>query len=127
MIYNKDYLHFSAIDDRGYITVKIINGTFKYFFSNPKDYFYLPLEDKAIHKSIASFVDKNYRKQATASTCYEKFSGEFLPVYSLENDCFLQVLKEDYKSKTGVIKPSVLNDENIYSYVLDIIKFMKNK
>ena len=48
-------------------------------------------------------------------------------MYSLENDCFLQVLREDYKSKTGVIKPSVLKDENIYSYVLDIIKFMKNK
>ena len=127
MIYNKDYLHFSAIDDRGYITVKIINGTFKYFFPNSKDYYYLPLEDKAIHKSIASFVDKNYRKQASASTCYEKFSGEFLPVYSLDNDCFPQVLREDYKSKTGVIKPSVLKDENIYSYVLDIIKFMKNK
>lgn len=36
-----------------------------------KDYYYLPVEDRAIHKSLASFVPKEYRKKATFDTCYE--------------------------------------------------------
>ena len=54
-------------------------GELKYFFPEYKEYYYLPLEDCAIHKSVASGVDKAHRKQATASTCYIKKQGCFLP------------------------------------------------
>ena len=63
------------------LSVKLYDGTLKYFFENYKDYFYLPEEDIAVHKDVAASVDKAYRKQATASTCYTKKSSIFLPQY----------------------------------------------
>lgn len=69
-------------------TLKLILSAYamelKYFYSNYKDYFYLPTEDTAIHKSVASYVDKEFRKKATKDTCYIKQSGFFLPAYSSE-------------------------------------------
>lgn len=58
----------------------IFSGELKYFYPNPADYYYLPLEDCAMHKSVASFVEKEYRKKATAATCYTKKTGAFLPL-----------------------------------------------
>ena len=54
-------------------------GTLKYYYPDWKDYYYLPVEDTAIHKKVASFVDPHYRKQATKDTCYTKADGVFLP------------------------------------------------
>jgi hypothetical protein len=36
------------------------------------------MEDQAIHKSVASFVDSAYRTKARASNCYIKKSGWFV-------------------------------------------------
>jgi len=58
----------------------VYSGELKYFYPNPADYYYLPLEDCAMHKSVASFVEKEYRKKATAATCYTKKTGTFLPL-----------------------------------------------
>lgn len=51
----------------------------KYFYPNYKDYYYLPDEDRSIHKSVAFYVDKNYRTRAKAANCYSKKTGIFLP------------------------------------------------
>lgn len=59
--------------------VPVFCGTLKYFFEDYKNYYYLPMEDCAMHKSIAQFVDKEYRKKATKETCYQKKKGHFLP------------------------------------------------
>ena len=66
------------------VFLPIFSGELKYFYPNPADYYYLPLEDCAMHKSVASFVEKEYRKKATAATCYTKKSGAFLP-FSVRN------------------------------------------
>lgn len=55
------------------------SGTLKYFFQDYKNYYYLPAEDQAIHKSVAAYMDKKNRWPAKASTCYIKKSGNFLP------------------------------------------------
>jgi len=62
------------------VLLPIYSGELKYFYPNPADYYYLPLEDCAMHKSVASFVEKEYRKKATAATCYTKKAGAFLPL-----------------------------------------------
>ncbi|MDE7210716.1 MAG: hypothetical protein K2O03_04635, partial [Lachnospiraceae bacterium] len=59
--------------------VPALFGTFKYFFEDYKEYYYLPLEDCAMHKSVAQFVEKEYRRKATKETCYQKKAGCFLP------------------------------------------------
>lgn len=50
-----------------------------YFFKNYQDYYYLPMEDMAIHKSVAQYVDSHHKQKAKASTCYQKMRGLFMP------------------------------------------------
>lgn len=61
------------------LTIHGFDGILKYFYPNPKDYYYLPLEDTAIHKSLAAFVDKDFRQKATKENCYTKKNSCFLP------------------------------------------------
>lgn len=64
------------------LSLPLYHGTLKYFFPDHKDYYYLPQEDTAIHKSVAQFVDASCREKATASNCYTKKQGIFLPSLS---------------------------------------------
>lgn len=70
----------SLQENIGKLALPVFQGTLKFFFSPAKDYFYLPLEDTAIHKSVAQFVEPAYRQKATAATCYTKKTGVFYPV-----------------------------------------------
>lgn len=84
----------------------IFKGTLKFFYPNYKDYFYLPLEDTAIHKSVASFVDKDHKKKATADTCYTKKDGVFLPIFgsiSAFMEHSIPIFYESYYHKQGWI------------------------
>ena len=71
-------------------------GELKYFYDNYKDYYYLPLEDTAIHKSVASFVDKEYRQKAKRENCYQRKEGIFYPIW---HDCSAPLFRKDYKEK----------------------------
>ncbi|MDO4296795.1 MAG: ribonuclease H-like domain-containing protein [bacterium] len=64
------------------LSLSLFEGTLKYFYPDYKNYYYLPAEDRAIHKSVGEFVDKSARKRATAQTGYQKASGLFLPQLS---------------------------------------------
>jgi len=83
--------------DKEYFGMQIsgISKNLKHFFKDYKNYYYLPLEDTAIHKSVASFVDKQYREPAKASTCYCRKKGFYLPQYTA---LFEPVFKEDYSA-----------------------------
>ncbi len=64
--------------DRIFLTVPRFQGELKYFLPDYSDYFYLPAEDMAIHKSVAAYVDKDFREKATARTAYVRREGTFL-------------------------------------------------
>lgn len=87
--------YFSAKGNEGVIKVPIFEGELKYFYANHKDYYYLPAEDIALHKSVADFVDKEHREQATASNCYTRKSSIYLPQWEPLVKPFF---KKDYKS-----------------------------
>lgn len=80
----------------GKLKLPLLSGTLKYFYKDYKNYYYLPLEDEAIHKSIASYVDSSCRKKAKASNCYKRITGFFLRAYGSPN---LSQFKTDYESK----------------------------
>lgn len=67
----------SIRENRVSICISGIKGCMKHYFSNYKDYFYLPLEDLAIHKSVGLYVDPSCRQKAKADTCYTKKEGLF--------------------------------------------------
>ncbi len=60
-------------------TFPLYCGTLKFFFPDYENYYYLPAEDTAVHKSVAEYVDRKHRKKATAATCYIKKESTFLP------------------------------------------------
>ena len=86
------------------IKVPIFVEEMKTFFANYKDYYYLPKEDIAIHRSISSGVDKDYRIPATAATCYMRKTSYFLPQW---DEIFLPLFVRQYKDKRGFFE---LND-----------------
>ena len=88
--------HFRGEGHEGVLIVPIYEEELKYFYANYKNYYYLPTEDMAIHKSIASFVDKDYRQQATAANCYTRKLSHYLPQWTTLTEPFF---KREYKSK----------------------------
>ena len=93
---NLDGCYFKLEGDEGTLRVPLYEAELKYFYSNHKDYYYLPKEDMAIHKSIATFVDKAYREQAKPETCYTKKEGQYLLEWDLT---FAPFFKTDYSDK----------------------------
>ncbi len=78
------------------LKIPIFEEELKYFYSNYNDYYYLPAEDVALHKSVAGFVDKDYRVHATAATCYTRKFSTYLPQWDI---LFKPFFKRDYQSK----------------------------
>lgn len=62
------------------LKIPLRTGELRYYFPNYKDYYYLPAEDTAVHKSVAVYVDPKFRVKAKPENCYTKKSGLFLPV-----------------------------------------------
>jgi len=81
--------------------VELYDGELKYFYPNFKEYFYLPLEDTAVHKSVGEFVDKSARVRATAKTCYTKKRGLFLPQFE---PLWEPALKREYKDALSFVE-----------------------
>lgn len=59
-----------AEEDRVHITVPVSDGKTRFYYNDPENYYYLPMEDRAIHKSLAGFVDSSHRQRATKANCY---------------------------------------------------------
>lgn len=94
--YRKGAYYLTVHRNIGKLSVQIFTDELKYFFPNYKDYYYLPIEDESIHKSVAFCVDKNFRTQATAANCYTKKSGRFLPQ---PTEQIKPHFKQNYKDK----------------------------
>ncbi|WP_395018819.1 ribonuclease H-like domain-containing protein [Robinsoniella peoriensis] len=102
------------------IQIPGFTGTLKYFFRDYKNYYYLPAEDTAMHKSVASFIDKAYRVPAKAATCFQKKSGSFLPQAA---ELYVPAFKENYSDPVTYFEctPEFLeNTENLLTYIQNL-------
>lgn len=89
-----DRVNMELSNNRLRFRVELYQGELKFFYPNFKDYFYLPLEDTAVHKSVGEFVDKSARVRATAKTCYTRRNGLFIPQFE---PLWEPALKRQYK------------------------------
>ena len=96
---SKDF-HLDGSGNRLSCTVALTEKELKHFYPDYQNYYYLPAEDTAIHKSIGEFVDRSARKKATPSTCYVRRSGVFLP---LTCPAETSVLRQSYRDKQAYI------------------------
>ncbi len=80
----KNGIYLNAIDTVGTLYIPITNDTLKHYLSDYKNYYYLPLEDTAIHKSIATYVDSEHKVKANKKNCYLRKESRFIPCYAQE-------------------------------------------
>lgn len=59
--------------------VPIVSGSLKLPLPDVENYYYLPEEDRVVHKDVACFVDKSRRRKASKKNCFLKKEGRFLP------------------------------------------------
>lgn len=123
----REGFYLSMQGTRGRLRIPAYMGELKFFYEDYKNYYYLPLEDTAIHKSVAEYVDKDYRQRAKANNCYNRKSSVFLPQFSRKiSPCF----QKDYKDKNFYFEASTENLEHtmvMKEYLWDILSFlMKN-
>lgn len=105
-------------------SISLTEGELKYFYPDYKDYYYLPQEDTAVHKSLGEFVDRSARKKATAATCYTKTSGLFLPQ---PRPMWTPVFKKAYKEKQTYVRycPELFHSpDNANLYLRSVLKLL---
>jgi hypothetical protein len=79
----------------------VTDGELCHFYSDYRNYFYLPAEDRAIHKSVAAYVDAANREKATKENCYSKRKGYFIPYF---NETPYPCFKRHYNDKESYIE-----------------------
>lgn len=111
-----------AAENRLTLSIRLYEGTLKYYYPNYKDYYYLIYEDTAIHKSVGEYVDRDAKIRATKETCYTKKSGTFLPQ---PEPFWTPDFKNTCKDKSGFFEfcPDCFSDtETLNHYVRRIMK-----
>lgn len=121
-----DSFYFSMNDRLCKIRVLIRTDELKFFYPDYKNYYYLPKEDCAIHKSVAFYVDKDYRTQARAATCYSKKTGCFLPEYE---EIICPYFKAEYHDRILYFEADgefLSDSEKLKSYGLHVLDIIRN-
>ena len=111
-----------AVKNRLALSIRLYEGTLKYFYPNYKEYYYLIYEDTAIHKSVGEYVDRDAKVKATRETCYTKKSGTFLPQ---PEPFWTPDFKNSCKDKTCYFEfcPDCFSDsETLNRYVRKLLK-----
>lgn len=86
--------------------IPAVSEELKLFYPDYKNYFYLPAEDSAVHKSVGSFVNSSYRVKCKADNCYTRHTLEYLPLAGElgKNDVFpFRIFKRFYSDKYGYV------------------------
>ena len=121
-----DY-YFTAYENSFKMKIDMYTGGLKYFYKEYKDYYYLPNEDMAIHKSVAFYVDKNFKTKAKAANCYSKKTGNFIPQPKESIEPYFKI---EYNDKTTYIELTddfMFDKDKIKIYVLDTICYLMTK
>lgn len=122
--FGSNIFYFYAVEDTAFFRIKMYEQELKYFYSDYKDYYYLPKEDISVHKSVAFFVDKDFKTKAKAANCYGKKTGRFLPQF---DEIVSPYFKADYHDKTLYFEltEEFSNDTAlIKKYILHIISHL---
>ena len=134
-------IHLHIKENTLFLKIPILSLEAKYFYPNYKEYYYLPMEDRAIHKSVASFVEKEYREKAKKENCYMRKNDSFysFPLPSgrkerkecLENCCELNLFYEHYGENQAYLLcscPELKEEAGRRAYIKSLLKlFLKEK
>ncbi len=111
---SRDGCYCTLSGERITLKIPIYNGKLRYYYANYKDYYYLPELDQAIHKSIAAYVDKSHRIQATQENCYTGKVGTFLPEWDTFRSPFFLKNRKD-KTAWFEFLPEMKKDKSFFA------------
>lgn len=134
-----DGIHLHMKGDTLFLKIPIQSLEAKYFYSDYKNYYYLPMEDRAIHKSVASFVEKEFREKAKKENCYSRKTDTFYPLplsssrkerkECLENCCNLNLFYQNYGGDTAYLLcscPELKDEAGRRAYIKSLLRlFLK--
>ena len=106
------------------IRIPLLYDELKKYYSNYKDYYYLPLEDMCILKSIGGSVDSNYRENAKKETCYIKYRGFFIPNIYPNTPGF----KKSFDSKITYTEyvPDQIDINYLKEYAMELVEYLNS-
>lgn len=116
-----DFIYINAYENSALLSIDIYEGELKYFYDNYRDYYYLPDEDRAVHKSLAIYVDKEYRVKARPSNSYTKKRGLYAPQF---HPIISPSFKKEYNDKITFVDihtDFLLQEHNLTDYVNHIL------
>lgn len=120
--YKNPWIYLTGQQDMFSLQIFGKHDTLKYFFPDFKNYYYLPEEDIALHKSVAAYVDKAHREPAKAATCYNKKKGFYLPQFE---ELIRPVFKTDYHDKQLYFSCNdkfLQDSDSLYKYTCHLIE-----
>lgn len=103
------------------IKVPLFEGTLKYYVDDYTNYYYLPLEDSIVHKSIAGAMDKDYRLRATKDNCYIKKTALFLPQFQSDWTPVFRLERKDKNAYLECTDERLQDSEFIQEYTNHIL------
>lgn len=124
--FGNDIVHFTSYGSHASLNIHIYEGELKYFYDNYKDYYYLPSEDTAVHKSVALYVDKDYRQKAKPSTCYTRKQGIFAPQYEPLITPYFKTSHQDKLTFLEIHTDFLLQEKNLQQYVAHMMRHLIN-
>lgn len=118
----------SASEHQAVLHIPLCRQELKFFYSNYKDYYYLPEEDMAVHKSVAFYVDKHYRTKAKAANCYSRHTGCFVPQFEELLEPFFKIDYADHTTWIEATDEFCQDIENLTLYAKHLLaQFLKKK
>lgn len=110
--------------NRASLTMPTEVNHLKLYFDTPSDYYYLPNEDYAVHKSIGKFVSKDHRIKATKETCYVKKEDFFLPGYR-HFELPLNLYYKQTKDPVGYFSVQDLVESDLFNtYIAKLLRLL---
>ena len=124
---NKESVFLCIEQNHGILRLPVTKAKLNFYYSNYRDYYYLPAENMAVHKSVGQFVDRKYRQKATPDTAYVAKESDFIP---WDNVLDVPIFSTDRKSKDKYIELNEEvkgNFELLAAYTANIIKRLRKK
>ncbi len=114
----------TAFGNKLKIKIEVYTDELKFFYPNYKDYYYLPKEDMSVHKSVAFYVDKNFRVRAKAANCYSKKTGQFLPQHEEVISPYFKIDYHDKKTYFEITDEFLTDPEKVLQYVDHVLNWL---
>ncbi len=73
------------------VFLPLCEGALRNYYPDYQNYYYLPEEDMAVHRSVGQYVDTRHRRGARPETCYTKIDpGSVLIEHPAQAEAYLQ-------------------------------------